>query len=319
MTMIREQNHVPFELAGQRLDKVAAQLFDNFSRAELARYIGTGALVADGEHLKAKYKVLGGELLELEVERISPEAWDAAEPIALDVLYEDEHLLIINKPVGLVVHPGAGNRAGTLVNGLLHYRPALGELPRAGVVHRLDKDTSGIMVVAASGLGFKELSAAIQTRQVHRAYSAVCEGRMVAGLDIAKAIGRDPHVRTRQAVRDDGKAAFTAIRVVQRFRAQTLVSARLESGRTHQIRVHMQSIGHPLLGDSRYGARARVPLAASSETLDCIRGFKRQALHARELRFVHPGNGENVEFRAPWPADFSTLVDVLRADDDAHS
>lgn len=318
MTLICEQNFVPLELAGERLDKVAAQLFDRFSRAELARYIAAGHLKVDGQMYKAKAKVLGGELLELQVEHESRESWDEAEAIALDVVYEDEHVLVINKPAGLVVHPGAGNRTGTLVNGLLHYRPELGGLARAGVVHRLDKDTSGVMVVAASALGFKRLSESISARTVYRAYTAVCEGRLVAGVDIDRPLGRDRHVRTRQAVRDDGKPAYTSVRVVRRFRVHTLVKARLETGRTHQIRVHMQSIGHPLLGDARYGARGRLPVAASSETIETIRGFKRQALHAQELRFGHPDTGEEVSFSAPLPADLSQLIEILRLDESQH-
>jgi 23S rRNA pseudouridine1911/1915/1917 synthase len=314
MTMFHEHMLVPIELAGQRLDKVAAQMFDDFSRAELARFIESGDLKVDGQCLKGKHKLLGGERLELEVERANREAWDEAEPIELDLIYEDEHLLVINKPAGLVVHPGAGNRSGTLVNGLLHYRAELAQLPRAGVVHRLDKDTSGIMVVAASARGFRRLTSAIQAREIHRAYVAVSEGRMVAGADIAKPIGRDPHVRTRQAVRDDGKPAFTSVRVLERYRIHTLVKAELESGRTHQIRVHMQSIGHPLVGDSRYGARGKVPTGASQETLDCIRAFKRQALHAEQLCFLHPESDSEMTFTAPWPVDFAELVDVLRQD-----
>ena len=302
------------ELAGERLDKVAAVVFGDFSRAELTRWINEGSLTKDGEACRPKTKMLGGEVLRLSAQRTRREIWDEAQPIQLDILYEDEHLLVINKPSGLVVHPGAGNPEGTLVNGLLHHRADLKQLARAGVVHRLDKDTSGVMVVAGSAKAQRELTEMIQQRQVERRYLGICEGRMVAGQDVDAPIGRDPHVRTRQAVRDDGKPAYTEFRVSQRFRAHTLVQARLGSGRTHQIRVHLKSIGFPLVGDRRYGARGRVPEGAQPELIQMLQQFPRQALHAHELEFPHPVEDRWMSFSAPLPQDMQALLELLAAD-----
>jgi 23S rRNA pseudouridine1911/1915/1917 synthase len=314
MSSINLEQAVSAEYAGQRVDRVAASLFQDYSRAELSRWIAAGELTVDGQACRPKTKLRGGEVLALRAQREVREAWDEPQAIELDVIYEDESLLIINKPAGLVVHPGAGNRWGTLVNGLLHYRPELSRLARAGVVHRLDKDTSGVMLVAAGERAQLRLSRMIQSREVHRQYVCVCEGRMVGGQDVDKPIGRDPHVRTRQAVRDDGKTALTELRVRERFRAHTLVGARLHTGRTHQIRVHMQSIGYPLVGDRRYGARGRVPPGASPGLIEMLHGFARQALHAWRLEFEHPVSGEIMSFTAPWPEDLAGLVDALRQD-----
>jgi 23S rRNA pseudouridine1911/1915/1917 synthase len=314
MSSININMVVPAEHAGERLDRVAAQLFTDFSRMELARWISAGELTVDGNALKPKSKLHGGETLALSAKREQREAWQEPQAIELNVLYEDEHLLVINKPEGLVVHPGAGNPSGTLVNGLLHYRPELTRLPRAGVVHRLDKDTSGVMVVAASEISQLKLTRMIQSRKVRRRYACVCEGRMVSGQDVDKPIGRDPHVRTRQAVRDDGKTAFTEFRVRERFRAHTLVDAKLHTGRTHQIRVHLQSIGYPLVGDRRYGARGRLPQGSEPELITLVQNFSRQALHAWYLSFVHPFSDEELTFEAPWAADFDALVKGLRTD-----
>ncbi|MEM7097140.1 MAG: 23S rRNA pseudouridine(1911/1915/1917) synthase RluD [Pseudomonadota bacterium] len=314
MDKIIQQFEVPQALAGQRLDKVAATLFTEFSRAELARWITEGSLTKDGAACAPKAKVHGGELLLLEADRSVREMWDEAQSLALDVIYEDDDIIVLHKPAGLVVHPGAGNPAGTLVNGLLEHRAELRSLPRAGVVHRLDKDTSGVMVVAASQLALRQLTQMIQDRAVERRYLALCEGRMVAGVDVDEPIGRDPHVRTRQAVREDGKPAYTEFRIVQRFRVHTLLKARLGSGRTHQIRVHLKSIGFPLVGDRRYGARGRLPPAAAPELIRTLQGFKRQALHAHELEFSHPATQEPLHFSAPVPDDLRRLLDHLDQD-----
>lgn len=308
------RSRVPAELAGARLDKAAAELFADFSRAELTRWINAGQLTVDGGTCKPKSKLVGGELLELQAERQIREAWHQAESLPLDLLYEDEHLVVLNKPAGLVVHPGAGNPAGTLVNALLGYRAELGNLPRAGVVHRLDKDTSGVMVVAASDVAQLRLTRMIAARRIDRFYVAVCEGRMVGGQDIDKPIGRDPHVRTRQAVREDGKPALTEVRVRERYRSHTLVDAKLHTGRTHQIRVHMSSIGYPLVGDRRYGARGKVPQGAAPQLIELIHSFPRQALHAWRLCFEHPVTLAEVDIEAPWPEDFAQLVEGLQSD-----
>ena len=309
--MAQEECTVPAALAGVRLDKAAAELFADYSRVELRRWIDNGELVVDGQPSKPRHKLKGGEVLALHGQRTIKALWDTAEPMVLDVLYEDEDVLVLNKPAGLVVHPGAGNAAGTLVNGLLAYRPQQAQLARAGVVHRLDKDTSGLMVVATSHAGQHGLTSAIAARQVNREYLGICEGRMIGGRDVDAPIGRDPHVRTRQAVREDGKPAFTSFRVRERFAAHTLVAAKLGSGRTHQIRVHLRSIGFSLVGDKRYGARGILPPASSTELIEALRGFSRQALHAWRLGFDHPVSGEPLEFVQEPPADMTALTGLL--------
>ena len=316
MSRIEQKSQIPLEHGGQRVDKVAASLFTDFSRAELSGWMQQGALTLDGEVVKPKHKVLGGEWLHLQALQSSDEMWEQAEEIALNVVYEDDDVLLINKPPGLVVHPGAGNRSGTLVNGLLNYRTALHTLPRAGIVHRLDKDTSGIMVVAASQLALRVLVESIQQRQVQRSYIALCEGVMIAGQDVDRPIGRDPKHRTRQAVRDDGKPALSHIRVRERYRAHSMVDVQLATGRTHQIRVHMQSIGFPLVGDGQYGWRRIVPRGADATTIATVHGFSRQALHAAKLRFQHPRSAETMSFSAALPDDMVRLAQVLADDAD---
>ena len=305
---------VPPALAGERLDKIAATLFPAYSRVELTRWITAGLLTVDGRAAKPKFRCRGGEQLALSAEAEPREYWETPEAVPLDILFEDEDLLVLNKPAGLVVHPGAGNRNGTLVNGLIHHRETLAQLPRAGVVHRLDKDTSGVMVVAASTNAHRVLTGMIAAREVRREYLGITEGRMISGRDVDQPIGRDPHVRTRQAVRDDGKPAFTEFRVKSRYRVHTMVHARLHSGRTHQIRVHLQSIGFPLVGDRRYGARGRVPQGADQSLVDYLQRFPRQALHAARLVFVHPGSEKELEFNAPLPQDMDNLKKLLAED-----
>ena len=314
---IHEEVNIPAALAGERVDKAAAALLSDYSRVELTRWLGEGALTIDGHIVKPKHKVFGGERLALNAKRLNRENWHGAQDIALEVLFEDEDMLVVNKPAGLVVHPGAGNADGTLVNALLHHRPSLNQLARAGIVHRLDKDTSGIMVVAASPPAYQRLVHAISERLVRRRYVAVCEGVMMAGQDIDQAIGRDPKLRTRQAVREDGKPAQTQVRVRERYRAHSAVDLTLGSGRTHQIRVHMQSIGHALVGDTTYGCRRIVPRGASTETVALLQQFPRQALHAFKLDFRHPQSDQALHFAAPIPADMQGLMDTLVRDRDA--
>ena len=313
---IWEEVSIPAELAGERVDKAAAQLLSDYSRAELTRWLGEGSLTIDGSAVKPKHKVFGGERLMLSAQRQSREDRHVAQDIALDVLFEDDDLLVLNKPSGLVVHPGAGNVDGTLVNALLYHRPDLSQLARAGIVHRLDKDTSGIMVVAASPLAYQRLVLAISERMVRRRYLAVCEGVMVAGQDVDRPVGRDPRLRTRQAVREDGKPAQTQVRVRERYRAHTAVDLLLGSGRTHQIRVHMQSIGHALVGDTTYGCRRIIPRGASPETVALLQQYSRQALHAIKLDFKHPVSEEVMHFRAPLPKDLQALMNALAHDRD---
>ncbi len=300
--------------AGQRVDKAAAMLLPEFSRTQLVAWVKDGSLTLDGRVVPAKERVFGGEMLTLDAAPLESARWDVAQPVAFDVLYEDEHLLIIDKPSGVVVHPGAGNPDHTLVNGLIQIRPALAALPRAGIVHRLDKDTSGLLVVAASAAALRALTTAMARHDVSRRYRAVVEGVLSGGRTIDAPIGRDPSNRTRQRVASAGRPALTRIRVLERYRAHCLVAAELATGRTHQIRVHLASVGHPLVGDRRYGARGRLPQRPSAALLGAIRAFRRQALHAAELEFVHPNTGAAMAFAAPMPADLTDLIRHLEQD-----
>ncbi|MGI9327192.1 MAG: RluA family pseudouridine synthase [Pseudomonadales bacterium] len=306
---------VPPEASGRRVDQVAAALFPDYSRSLLARWLSSGALTVDGQAAKPKHKLRGGELLCLDVSRVPYENWSEPQAVDFDCVYEDEHLLVVNKPAGLVVHPGAGNLDGTLVNGLLAWRAAQAELPRAGIVHRLDKDTSGLLLVAASLQALAGLSSAISERQVARRYLALAHGQLVSAVTVDAALGRDPAVPTRQKVRDDGRPAVTHIRPLRTFAAHTLVEAKLETGRTHQIRVHMAHLGHPLIGDERYGGRPRqrsvAPTGMSAEALQSIAEFPRQALHATALQLAHPVSGQALDFEVEAPADFQALQAVL--------
>lgn len=270
----------------------------------------------DGRPVPPRQLLVGGESVVIEA-AVEVEVTAAPEDIALDIRFEDDDLLVLNKPAGLVVHPGAGNPAGTLLNALLHHSPALNELARAGIVHRLDKDTSGLMVVAKSIPAMTALVAMLSRHDVVRQYEAVVLGTMVAGGTVDAPIGRHHHDRLRQAVREDdegGKHAVTHYRLRERFRAHTLLQCSLETGRTHQIRVHMAHIGHPLVGDPLYGNGLRLPRKASEELIGGLRGFRRQALHAEKLAFEHPITGEAMAFEATRPDDMEALLGVLRAD-----
>lgn len=318
MDRISRLTTVPPEFGGMRVDRAAAELFDEFSRALLSRWIQDGALRVDGAAVKPKVKLVGGETLRLEAELEPREDWVSDDAVPFDVLYEDATLLVVNKPAGVVVHPGAGNPRGTLVNGLIRYRPELAVLPRAGIVHRLDKDTSGALLMTATVQAQLRLTRLLSRREVSRRYLAVAEGTLVGGMDIDAPIGRDPQRRTRQAVRDDGRPALTRVRILSRYRVHTALDVVLETGRTHQIRVHLSARGHPLVGDSRYGARGRVPPGAAPATLTALRGFRRQALHAWKLEFAHPDSGAPMSFQAPVPADLQALMDVLAEDMESH-
>lgn len=304
---------IPESSGGRRLDQALADLFPDFSRSRLTAWIKDGAVRVDGEIVIPRHLVHGGEQVELEV-RMEREIGAAPEAIGLDVRYEDADVFVINKPAGLVVHPGAGNRSGTLQNALLHRDPALAEIPRGGLVHRLDKDTSGLMVVARTLRAHTALVAQLSARDVHRQYEAIVYGSMVAGGKVEKHIGRHPTDRLRQAIRDDGRDAVTHYRVRERFRALTLIECRLETGRTHQIRVHMMSVRHPLVGDATYGGGLRQPKGATPELADALRGFKRQALHAEKLEFEHPADGRLVSVEAKRPDDMEMLLAALRED-----
>jgi 23S rRNA pseudouridine1911/1915/1917 synthase len=302
---------VPQTDAGRRFDQVLADLFPEFSRSRLQQWVKAGEVLLDGRAVAARYKVIGGETVQIGAElRADNEV--GAEDIPLDIRFEDEHLLILNKPAGLVVHPAAGNPQGTLQNALLHYDASLASLPRAGIVHRLDKDTSGLMVVARTLAAHKSLVEQLQARSVHREYLALVQGEVTAGGSIDAPIGRHPRDRLRMAVVTSGKPAVTHYRVVERFPAHTLLSVRLETGRTHQIRVHMAYIHHPLVGDPLYGGRPRLPRAASERLRAALTGFRRQALHARRLELRHPSSGQLLGWEADIPSDFARLLTLLR-------
>jgi 23S rRNA pseudouridine1911/1915/1917 synthase len=304
---------IPFETAGQRLDQVLSDLLSEYSRTRIKSWIETGEVLVNGAQLRPKDKVLGGE--RVEINATLPDAVPVEpEKISLDVAHQDKHLFVINKPAGLVVHPGAGNAAGTLQNALLHLDPKLAQLPRGGIVHRLDKDTTGLLVVARTLEAHTALVRALEAREIDREYEAVCQGVMTGGGFVDAPIGRHPVDRLRQAIREDGREAVTHYRVLQRYRGHTHIRLQLETGRTHQIRVHMAHIHYPLVGDRVYGGRLLLPKGASSELIEALRGFKRQALHAARLAFEHPVTGKPVEVTAPLPEDFQALLAVLAAD-----
>ena len=306
---------IPASAAGRRFDQVLAELFPDYSRSRLALWIKAGDALLDGAAVAPRHIVRGGEFVALNAQPQAQIAL-APEPIGLDIRYEDADLLVINKPAGLVVHPGAGQPAGTLQNALLHHDPGLVEIPRAGIVHRLDKDTSGLMVVARTLRAHTSLVEQLQARAVHRQYEAVVYGAMIAGGSVDAPIGRHPHDRVKQAIVDEpsGKPAVTHYRVRERFRAHTLIECRLETGRTHQIRVHLAHVHHPLIGDKVYGGGLRLPKGATAQLSDAMRAFQRQALHAEKLEFTHPRTSDPVSVSAERPADMAALVAALRAD-----
>lgn len=299
--------------AGQRLDQAAAELFDQFSRSRLQAWIKAGQLTINGAPGKPRDKVLGNEILALDAE-LAVEVEDAPQAMDLPVVYEDGSLLVINKPAGLVVHPAAGHHDGTLLNGLLHHAPSLEHLPRAGIVHRLDRDTTGLMVVAKTLEAHNDLVAQLQEKSVFREYDAVVVGVMTGGGTVDAPIGRHARDRKRQAVTDTGKPAVTHYRLAERFRGHTHIHVRLETGRTHQIRVHMAHVRYPLVGDPVYGGRMKFPAGATQALRDALQAFPRQALHARRLGLVHPETGEEMTFEAPLPDDMQSLLAALRAD-----
>ncbi len=311
---IELKNQVQTHQLGQRLDQAIAELFSEYSRSRLKEWLVAGQVQVDGKVItKPRVKVMGGEQIVIIAELQDEQRWEA-QPIELNIVYEDDDLLVINKPRDLVVHPGAGTPDGTILNGLLHHYPEIAEVPRAGIVHRLDKETTGLMVVAKNVPTQTRLVRALQKRNITREYEAIAIGRMTAGGMIEKPIGRHATKRTLMAVNELGKPAITHYRVAEHFREHTRLRLRLETGRTHQIRVHMAYLQHPLLGDIAYGGRARIPKGASLELTEQIRAFDRQALHAVMLRFIHPTTGEEMEFHAPIPQDMVLITEALRED-----
>ena len=307
---------VPYEMGGQRLDQVAALLFAEHSRSRLSAWIKEGLLTVDGAVLRPRDIVHGGALLALKAEQEAQGEW-IAQDIALNIVYEDEHILVIDKPAGLVVHPAAGHADGTLLNALLHHVPDIINVPRAGIVHRLDKDTTGLMVVAKTIEAQTRLVDQLQKRTVSRIYECIVIGVITSGGKISAPIGRSSSQRQRMAVSDGGKPAVSHYRVLERFRSHTHSRVKLETGRTHQIRVHMSHIGYPLVGDPVYGGRFRIPPAANPSMVQTLKEFPRQALHARFLELDHPMTGERMKWQSPLPDDFVWLLTLLRQDREA--
>ena len=306
---------IPQQAAGRRLDQALAEMFPDYSRSRLTAWIKSGDVLLDDAVALPRQIVRGGEEVVLRAQPVAEVAM-LPEDIPLDVRYEDADVIVVNKPAGLTVHPGAGQPAGTLQNALLHFDAKLAEIPRAGIVHRLDKDTSGVMVVARSLRAHTALVEQLQARDMHRQYVAVVYGSMIAGGSVDAPIGRHPRDRLRQAIVEEpaGKPAVTHYRVHERFRAHTLIECRLETGRTHQIRVHMAHVRHALVGDPVYGSGLKLPKGATPELTEAMRAFRRQALHAQTLQFAHPADGRAIRVEAELPDDMQALIAALRTD-----
>lgn len=318
MPQIHENILIPEHLSGERLDVAVAELLPEFSRSRLQRWIQEGHILLDGKQVKAKSKVVVDQELVVDVEIEAVDDTLVAEDIPLDILYEDASIIVLNKPADLVVHPAAGHPNGTLQNALLFHDAALAEVPRAGIIHRLDKDTTGIMVVARTLQAHNHLVDRLQRRDIKREYQALLQGVLTGGGKVDAALGRHPHDRKRMTIREDGKPAVTHYRLIERFRNHTHVLLELESGRTHQIRVHMQSIRHPVVGDPVYGGRSRKPAGASEGFIELLEQFKRQALHAYRLTLEHPETHEEMSWEAPLPQDMRALIEAMQQDASEH-
>ncbi|HEV2613670.1 MAG TPA: 23S rRNA pseudouridine(1911/1915/1917) synthase RluD [Gammaproteobacteria bacterium] len=313
-TLLQHDVIVPAESAGSRLDKALVELFPSYSRSRLQNWIENGQVLVDGKLARSKDKLVGGESIVIKAELPEQTTEWSAQKIDLPIIYEDDELLIINKPVGMVVHPAAGNQQNTMANALLDYLPQLAQVPRAGLIHRLDKETSGLLIVAKTISAQTYLVSELQARKIHREYIAVINGVLISGGTVNEPIGRHVKYRQRRTVSQGGKPSVTHYRVIERFAAHTLIKVVLETGRTHQIRVHMSHIGYPLLGDKTYGARPIVPQGASPEAIEYIRNFKHQALHARRLSFIHPTTKKEIHFEAPVPEPLEKLIEYLRSE-----
>ena len=301
---------IPERMTGDRLDVALSEMLPDYSRSKITAWIKSGDALINNKAFKPKDKVNGSQMVSLSLNKKQNNDW-SAENIALNIVFEDEDIIIINKPFGLVTHPGAGNWNGTLANALLYYDPELSKLDRAGIVHRLDKNTSGLMVIARNEKSQKYLVEQLQSHSVVREYSAIVYGHMISGGSVNDPIGRDPKDRIKQAVSSNGKDATTHYRVIDRFKSHTHVKAILETGRTHQIRVHLSHIGYPLLGDPMYGGRVRFPKKAREILKESLLGFKRQALHSKKLTLNHPSTGELMSWKSPLPDDMLKLLDIL--------
>ncbi len=300
-----------------RLDRMLAQLFPDFSRSQLQQWIKSGQVKVDGNELRPRDPMSGGESVLIEVPMAADAEWEA-QPMALDILFEDEEILVLNKPAGLVVHPGAGNPDSTLLNALLSHAPQLRSLPRAGIVHRLDKDTSGLMVITKTERARLNLIEQLSTRELHRQYKTIVMGVMISGGTVDEPIGRHRRDRKRMAIVERGKPAVSHYRVAARYRAHTLVTVKLESGRTHQIRVHMAYIHFPVVGDPVYGGRLKLPKNCSETLKNSLRSFLRQALHACRLGLKHPVTGEDISWQCEMPSDMLSLIKALEQDAREH-
>lgn len=305
-------SRIPDTMGGQRLDRVLAVLFPQYSRTRIQRWVRLGKVRVNKHVMRNRDKITGGEWVEIEV--VNNNEQDAVKPenLPLDIVYQDDAMLVINKPAGIVVHPAVGNRDGTLLNALLYHLPEVAVVPRGGIVHRLDKDTSGLMVVARTVSAHHALVRQIQERSVEREYDAVVFGELIAGGSVVASIGRHPVNRKRMAVIAAGRSAVTHYRIAHKLRGYTHLRVRLETGRTHQIRVHMAHIHHPLVGDPVYAGRLRLPSEAGKLLAGILTGFKRQALHASRLKLSHPNTGAVLEFKAPLPADMQVLIQALQ-------
>lgn len=305
---------IPEELNGMRLDQALARMFPEFSRGQLTKWIKAGDVTVDDNQLRPRDSVSGGEQVTINTTlEKQDDSWQA-EAISLDIVYEDGDVIILNKPAGMVVHPGAGNQQGTLVNALLAHAPQLANIPRAGIVHRIDKATTGLLMVAKTLQAHNSLVSQLQARTVIREYQAIAVGVMTAGGTVDEPIGRHHIDRKRMAISQGGKPAVTHYRVEQRFRAHTYIRCKLETGRTHQIRVHMAHIRHPLLGDPVYGGRFKIPKGMSEKCREAIQGFRRQALHAGVLGFSHPTTGEDMRWEIDLPTDMQQILNELVED-----
>jgi 23S rRNA pseudouridine1911/1915/1917 synthase len=309
----RQHVIVPPELAGLRLDQALSELFQAYSRSRLQTWIRNGRILVNGRSAPIRYKMMGGEQIELTPE-LTPETDCEGQDIPLSIVYEDSEVLVVDKPAGVVVHPAAGHPDGTLQNALLYHAPTLKNLPRSGIVHRIDKDTSGLLMVAKTLQAHKSLVDQLQARETQREYLAIAQGYLTAGATIDEPLGRHPTDRKRYSVRRDGKDAVTHYRIAERLPGHTLLRIKLETGRTHQIRVHMAHIHHPLLGDPVYGGRLKLPAGAGSELVTALRAFRRQALHAETLGFEHPESGEWMEWHSELPEDMQDLLQVMRSE-----
>ena len=316
MKLIQQQFRLADNCLGLRFDQAMHQELPQFSRSRIQEWIQQGFIRLNGASCKPRQKVMPGDLVDVDVPEDSG-IDDLPQAVEFEIVHEDDDVIVINKPAGLVVHPAAGHADGTLVNGLLQHDSNLSQLSRAGIVHRLDKDTTGLMVVARNLSSHNWLVDQLQQRLVKRQYLAVANGQITAGRTIDEPMGRHPVSRKKMAIRADGKPAITHFQVKQRFRHHTLISVQLETGRTHQIRVHLAHIRHPLLGDPVYAGRFQLPAGASDQLEQTLRQFKRQALHAQHLGFTHPASQQWVEYEAPVPSDLQQLLDVLEADSES--